>query len=245
MKILAIDTTGAVSSTALIEKDSARARVLAEFAINDGRNHSLSIMPAVARLLETSDHGLAGVDFLACASGPGSFTGLRIGAATVRALAHGLFLATGRPAAIIPVSSLDALAYNIYDTSRIIVPVMDARRGEVYSALYKWCGFRLSRLTEYLNAGLEEVLTLAARQGADAVFTGDGVVPYGAAIRAKGFDTAPEYFLRQRAGAVGMLAAGADPSEYADYRTFLPFYLRKPQAERESAGSSGQVINHE
>ena len=129
MKILALDTTGLVASVALVDEE----KTIAEFTTNYKKTHSQTIMPMIEQLKNMVELDLSEIDYVACASGPGSFTGLRIGAATAKGLAHGL------DKKIIPVPTLDGLAYNLAESSKLIVPIMDARRNQVYSAIYCNC----------------------------------------------------------------------------------------------------------
>ena len=128
MKILAIDTTSLVASVALVNDN----KTIAEFTTNYKKTHSQTIMPMIDYLKNMVELELDTVDYIACSSGPGSFTGLRIGAAT----AKGLSLALNKK--IVPVPTLDAIAYNVFMNENLIVPIMDARRNQVYTALYTW-----------------------------------------------------------------------------------------------------------
>jgi tRNA threonylcarbamoyladenosine biosynthesis protein TsaB len=114
---------------------------------------------------------LSSVDYIACASGPGSFTGLRIGAATAKGLAHGL------DKKIIPVPTLDALAYNMAGCGRLIVPIMDARRNQVYTAFYSDvdAGISQEKVSDYMAEDIKTVLENAADIDENAIFLGDGV----------------------------------------------------------------------
>jgi len=126
MKILAIDTTGVAASAAVVREG----KLLAEDVLNYKLTHSQTIMPLVDDVLKKTETDLKTIDYIACSEGPGSFTGLRIGAATAKGLALGL----GKK--IVTVPTLDVLAYNIFGTENIICPIMDARRSQVYSAFY-------------------------------------------------------------------------------------------------------------
>ena len=110
MKILGIDTTGQTASAALVEGD----KLIAEFTMNYKLTHSQTILPMIADILERTETDKASIDCIACACGPGSFTGLRIGAAT----AKGFALALDKP--IVAVPTLDALAYNVFETNKFI-----------------------------------------------------------------------------------------------------------------------------
>lgn len=221
MTILAIETTAGPASAAIV-RDRA---LLAECTLNYKMTHSQTIMPMISGLLGALSLSAEDMDYIACSSGPGSFTGLRIGAATAKGLAMG----AGKP--IVPVPTLDALAYNIYESAAIVCPVMDARRGQVYTSLYEWRRGRLNRLAEYMAAPLEEIVDKALSFGRGAVFTGDAL--YALPDR-EGVIKAPASCNMQRAACVAALAEELIPHGKAiDGGDFVPFYIRKPQAERE------------
>ncbi|NLK36528.1 MAG: tRNA (adenosine(37)-N6)-threonylcarbamoyltransferase complex dimerization subunit type 1 TsaB [Epulopiscium sp.] len=227
MKILALDTSGQAASVAVLEED----RIVGEYTIHYNMTHSQTIMPMIAQMLELIQQKVEDMDYIACTQGPGSFTGLRIGAATAKGLAY------AHSIPVIPVPTLDVLAYNIFDTGKIICPIMDARRQQVYTAFYEWRGTSLSRLTEYEALPIEEVVVRARQYGKQVVFVGDGVAVYKEKLAEfDEFLCAPLGNNLQRAGCAAALAAQwiNEGKEVAiDGKDFAPFYLRKSQAERE------------
>ena len=128
MKILAVDSSGLVASIALVEDD----QMIAEYTVNYKKTHSQTLVPMLDEIKKMIDLDLASLDAIAVVKGPGSFTGLRIGSATVK----GLGLALNKP--IISVPTVDALSYNAYGTDYLICPIMDARRDQVYTGLYEF-----------------------------------------------------------------------------------------------------------
>ena len=146
MKILALDTTGNVSSVALIDDE----KLIGEYTINYKMTHSQTIMPMIDEIVKMTELDLKDIDYIACSQGPGSFTGLRIGAATAKGLALGL------NKKIVPVPTLDALAYNIFETDKIICPIMDARRSQVYTALYMWNDGVLENITGHMATTIDD-----------------------------------------------------------------------------------------
>lgn len=221
MNILAIETTGHVAAAALLRPD----RIVAEFAVNNELTHSRVLMSLIDHALQTADFDKGDIDYIACSAGPGSFTGLRIGAAAAKGLAFGLCRK------IVPVSTLDALAYNV--SSGIVVPIMDARRGQVYTALYRREGEQICRLTEHLACDIEHIIDLARKTGEKAVFLGDGAVVHVDRIVSEDkFSLAPLGHLLQRASAVGALALQTAGEEAVEPHNFAPFYIRPSQAER-------------
>jgi len=247
MKILAIDTSGQVAGCALLEDG----RLLSEYnslssASALRKTHSQTLMPMLESLRDQTELDLHTLDAIAVTAGPGSFTGLRIGAAT----AKGLGLALEKP--VIAVPTLEALAFGVWTAggdNALICPVMDARRRQVYTAAYTWK--RNSALPEVLMEGCAvDIRELAERlneEGREVVFAGDGVAVYSAEISellAVPFCFAPPHMLLQRAGAVAAAAAAHFEAEKeaclisaADFR---PVYLRKSQAEREREANGGE-----
>ena len=130
MKILAMDTSGLVASAAVVEDDN----LVAEYTVNYKKTHSQTLVPMVNEISRMIELDLDSIDAIAVAAGPGSFTGLRIGSAT----AKGLGLALNKP--LISVPTVDALAYNLYGTDKLVCPMMDARRSQLYTGLYTFDG---------------------------------------------------------------------------------------------------------
>ena len=128
MRVLAIDTSSNVATVAVMEDEL----LLGEYILNHKKTHSQKIMTMIEQILSELELTVRDIDIFAAAIGPGSFTGLRIGVATVKALAH----ATGKP--VVSVGTLEALAYNVPYAEHIIVPIMDARRDNVFTASYIW-----------------------------------------------------------------------------------------------------------
>ena len=225
MKLLALDASAKVATAALYESGMLRGEV----SLNDTLTHSETMMPMIDTLLHWASVDVTELDFIACAQGPGSFTGLRIGAATAKGLAHGL----GIP--IIPVPTLDALAYNLGENPRLICPMMDARRQQVYTAAYAWERGTFRQLVPQAARRVEEMIQICRASGRETVFLGDGVPVYQDLLeREERFYLAPPNCMYQRAASVGalgleLLAMG----QTAPAAEFQPIYLRKPQAERE------------
>jgi len=231
MTILAIDTSGLSASVAVIREN----KLLGEFFIDLKMTHSQTIMPMLDKLLVALELTCDDIDLIAASSGPGSFTGLRIGAAA----AQGLAFALNKD--IVPVPTLDALAYNVINASGLVVPIMDAKRGQVYSAVYSYNNNKFSRITDYLAEDLNEIFKTLHSVKKDSnvtrnesiVFTGDGVDAYKESILAKGFLVAPPHASRQRAATVAALAVQlASQGKTVNPDGFVPLYIRKPQAEQ-------------
>ena len=127
MKILALDSSGLVASVAVVENDN----LIAEYTMNYKKTHSQTLVPMLDEIRNMIELDMQTIDAIAVAAGPGSFTGLRIGSAT----AKGLGLALNKP--LISVPTVDGLAYNLYGSDKVICPLMDARRNQVYTGLYE------------------------------------------------------------------------------------------------------------
>ena len=128
MKLLALDSSGLVASVALVEDDN----LIAEYTIQYKKTHSQTLLPMLDEIKKMVELDLSTVDAIAVAAGPGSFTGLRVGSAT----AKGLALALEKP--IVPVPTVDGLAYQMYGTDALVCPIMDARRSQVYTGIYEF-----------------------------------------------------------------------------------------------------------
>lgn len=179
MKILAIDTSGQEATAAIVSSNNGSYIIIAEIILNartgqKSWTHSEILMPAVDSLFAKAGIALHDIDYFAYSSGPGSFTGVRIGAATALGLAYG----AGKDSIAVP--TLDALAYNILASRGTIVPMMDARRGQVYSAIYS-SGKKLD--TDYMALPVEEVLNYIDISDNPVTFVGDGAHAYSDIIR--------------------------------------------------------------
>jgi len=224
MIVLAIDTSGNVSSVAVVNENE----VIGEFTVNHRKTHSQTLMPMIDHLLTSIDIDISNVDYIACSCGPGSFTGLRIGAATAKALAHGI----DRP--IVPVPTLDALAYNIFEEKKLIVPIMDARRNQVYSAVYSNEDKHKFRISEYMAEDINILLEKIEKHDKQAVFLGDGTEIHKHLLQEMGHEISTLSTRLQKGASVGALAVKLIKEEkYVRYNDFDIIYIRKPQAERE------------
>ena len=229
MKILAIEASGPVAGCALLEDGV----LTAEYSVQYKKKHSQSLVPMLDEMKRMLDLQLSSIDFLAVTGGPGSFTGLRIGAATVK----GLGFALDKP--VLPVPTVDSLACNLFGTDRLICPLMDARRQQVYTGIYENAG-ELRVIEPQCVAALSEITQKLNALGREVIFLGDGVPVNEAALReqmAVPYLIAPAHVNRQRAASTAVRAAqiyaerGAAALVSAD--DFRPEYLRIPQAERE------------
>ncbi len=235
MKILALDSSGLVASVAVVEHDGTNGNLLAEYTVNYKKTHSQTLLPMLDEIGRMIELDLNSIDAIAVAAGPGSFTGLRIGSAT----AKGLGLALDKP--LVHVPTVDALAYNLYGTDRVICPLMDARRNQVYTGIYEFKQEELSVIEPQMAVGIEAIAEKLRALGRPVIFLGDGVPVFREALTERlmtgmDFSFAPAHLNKQRAGAVAALAVSyvqAGRTETA--AEHKPDYLRPSQAERERA----------
>ena len=175
MKILALDSSGIVASVAVIEDDI----LLAEYTVNYKKTHSQTLLPMLDEVVKMTELDLETIDAIAVAAGPGSFTGLRIGSAT----AKGLGLALKKP--LIAVPTVDALAYNLYDVSGLICPIMDARRNQVYTGIYRFEEHKLVAVKQQWASPVTELIEELNKLGEPVTFLGDGVPVFRSMIEGK------------------------------------------------------------
>lgn len=228
MNILALDTSSRAASCAIL-RDGALA---GEFFINIGLTHSQTAMPMVEKLLEQTMIQLNDIDVFAICTGPGSFTGLRIGISCVK----GMAMAANKPCAGVP--TLMALAGGVCLFEGYVCPVMDARRGQLYTSLFESAGGRLRRLREDEAISISELGEILRELSSRVMLVGDGAqLCMEELCEIKSLRIAPERFLHQRASAVADIAYGmAQKGELTSPGDLAPSYLRLPQAERERLG---------
>lgn len=238
MRILAIDSSGLVASVAVVAGELTdgvlvREETIAEYTVNYKKTHSQTLLPMIDEMAGMTELDLSEVDAIASAGGPGSFTGLRIGAAT----AKGLGLALKKP--LIHVPTLYGLAYNLCGADGIVCPVMDARRGQVYTGIFEFHGTELAVLHDQMAVSIEELGDRLHGFPGKITFLGDGVPVFRQALKERimadrEIAFAPANMNLQRAASTGALAL----RYYRDGKTetaaeHRPDYLRVSQAERE------------
>lgn len=241
MRILGVDSSGNVASVAIVENEI----LVAEYTVNNKKTHSVTLLPMLDEIVKMASIELEDIDAIAISSGPGSFTGLRIGAATVK----GLGLALNKP--IVSVPTLEALAYNVWSDSGVICPIMDARRNQVYTGIYKLgssvemdLGIYTPRIVENIVGqeamDINQLIDILNELGEAVVFVGDGINAFAKELSTKlqvSFQFVPAHINRQRASAIAALGSiyfAQGKTENAD--DHKPEYLRKSQAEREREG---------
>ena len=245
MRILAIDSSALVASVAIVEEDDRKdVKVLAEYTINYKKTHSQTLLPMLDEVVKMTEFDLSSLDAIAVAGGPGSFTGLRIGAAT----AKGLGLALNKP--LINIPTLEGMAYNLCYSDRLVCPIMDARRNQVYTGIYRFRDEKMEIVEGQMAVGIEELAEKLKKYDEPVVFLGDGVPVFreklsNELLKDRDITFAPAHRRYQSAASVGTLAMEYfREGRVEDAAEMKPDYLRLSQAERERAEKEKQKENH-
>jgi tRNA threonylcarbamoyladenosine biosynthesis protein TsaB len=221
MLTLAFDTSFKTVAVALLQDDA----ILYDAVINTGLNHSETLLPAIDQACRQLKLKIEDIDLFACTLGPGSFTGLRVGVSTLK----GLLLATGKPAA--GVSSLAALALNVTDNAALICPVMDAGRGQVYTASYRYNNGFLQQISPETVINPGEILFDST---SEIIFVGEGAIKYRDLLTGKAGAVKIAAGMQQYIRASTVAILGREKylrNELLDPVTFLPVYLRAADAK--------------
>ena len=232
MKVLAIDTSSKICSVTILEDD----KILINLSNNDEKTHSVKLMPMVDKAFKDAGLTLDDIELLACCIGPGSFTGVRIGIATIKAFAD------VKNIPVVGITSLESLAYNVKEESTLVCSLVDAKNNNVYCGLFQFTQdamdnskcTTISILAEDIDTTLSQIKSLSSNLNS-IIFVGDGAIIYKEKILqaypnatfAKGNDNL------QNGISVGK--AGLDKymiGEYGNSNSISPIYLRKSQAER-------------
>lgn len=224
MNILALDTSTDTASVAVLQDDT----ILHEESFNYDKRHSQMLVPMIEHALQWVNMSVKNIDLWAVDIGPGSFTGLRIGCAVIKALSH----VTDKP--IAGIISLDALAADVSLTCYPVYPLIDAQQQNVYTARYIWQGYHMFRESEYMVLPISEFKTIALKEAA-IVFTGPASIVYRYDLQndlGSRAIFASNYHCMPKASIIGALGLDKVRSgEVKDYVSLLPFYMRKSQAE--------------
>lgn len=225
MIVLAVDSSSKVATAALMKDD----KLLGEITLNDKKEHSVILMTIIQELLEVNNLTVNDIDGYVVSKGPGSFTGLRIGMATIKGMSFG----SNKP--YVSVSSLDALALSVSNFDGLICPIMDALRNSVYTSLYKSHNGKLEKIIDYCALDMKELVEIIKSKNEKVIFIGDGL------------DKNKDYLIENcpncyfppnhlnliRASSLGELGIELLRNGQLDDPNSTPFYLKKPQAERE------------
>lgn len=240
MIILAVDSSSKVATVALMKDE----KLLGEITLNDKKEHSVILMTIIKDLLKDNNLSVDDIDGYVVSKGPGSFTGLRIGMATIKGLSFG----SSKP--YVSISSLDALALSASNFDGIICPIMDALRNSVYTSLYKGHSactdystesinselpITLEKLLDYSALDVDELIELIKSKKEKVIFIGDGVDKYKDYLleNCPNCYFPPNHLNLVRASSLGELGSILLRNGDFDDPNSTPFYLKKPQAERE------------
>lgn len=226
MLVLSVDSSYSTATCALIKDD----KILAEINLNDKKQHSVILMRLIDSILKEYEIDINDIDAFIISRGPGSFTGLRIGMATLK----GLAFASKKP--LISVSTLDALAYNSVSFQGIICPIMDALRDNIYTCLYKNENNNLTPLIKEQCLNINELITILKEQTLPIIFVGDGVAKHKEFLQENIPNSffAPNHSNFPKASSVGELGIKKiNDGVIENIDSINPIYLRKSQAERE------------
>ena len=218
MKILAVDTSSAICSVALLDDD----KLIDEINLDNGRTHSENLMPLVDEIIRKNNLAVNDIEFIACCVGPGSFTGIRIGVSSIKAIAEVLKVKLAQ------VTSLEALAANV-ENEETIVSLIDARNNQVYCGIFdKEYNLKEEALADDINEAINHI-----KQYNGVVITGNGIEVHKELLEKELINVKFAEENRQLAknvGKIGYKKLKENAIENAD--TIIPIYLRKSQAER-------------
>lgn len=233
MRVLAIDSTAGTGSVAIVENGTPQA-----FYTIEARTHSTTLLPMIESVMASFGYRITDFDLLAAAVGPGSFTGIRIGAAAIKGLAFRDNIPT------VGVSSIEAMAYHLTGLDGVICPVINARRSQVYSALFRCENGVITRMTEDDVVLIPDMDALLSSFDCPVWFTGDAAETVYSAVNHP-LKMLPPVMLRQPSAYGAAVLAEKVYTEAEDKSIFTedrlsPAYLRKTQAEREREERLGQ-----
>ncbi|MCH5252174.1 MAG: tRNA (adenosine(37)-N6)-threonylcarbamoyltransferase complex dimerization subunit type 1 TsaB [Lachnospiraceae bacterium] len=227
MNLLAIDSSGLAATVALLCDDV----LVGEYTIHNKKTHSQTLLPMIHDMLQMAEIDVKELDAIAVASGPGSFTGLRIGASTAKGLAQAL----GIP--IVPVPALEGLAFNLSGADALVCPLMDARRSQVYYGIYDVKEKKPVALVNQEAAPIEKMIEKINEFGKPVLLIGDGVPVFKEKLEKEiqiPYDFGADSVRYQRASSVAALGRMYLEEGYlVKAGEFAPIYLRLSQAERE------------
>ena len=244
MKILAIDTSSSNCSVSIVEVDDNNFNVIKTQNNNDEKTHSQKLMPMVDEIFKSSNLSLDNIDLLACCVGPGSFTGIRIGIATVKAFSDAKDIKT------VGVTSLESLAYNVAENG-YICSLLDCKNNNVYAGLFLQEDKKYSQVGENIadsiDSALDTILNNINNYNSSIsciTFVGDACTLYGDLIYKKFSNFKINFSENNIQSSVSLSKCAYDKykcGKYGDSNTILPLYLRKSQAERNLEESKKEV----
>lgn len=223
MKILAVDSSSKPASASVVSDG----RLLSEVFVNNGFTHSKTLMPVINDVLCHSDITLDEIDLCAVVTGPGSFTGVRIGVAAAKGLCF------TNDIKCVGVSALECMAYNLAAIDGYVCSIMDARCSQVYTATFR-CGKNIERVTEDRAISIDELLEHLKNLGNTVYILGDGAqLVYSKAENLSNVILVNENNRYQKSSSAAFCALNKSENDYINADSLVPTYLRLPQAERE------------
>lgn len=227
MKILSIESATVTASCAVSQDD----KILGEYTLSHKKTHSEKLMPLIEELLEGLGLKIHDIDLVAISEGPGSYTGLRIGAAIGKSLAFAANID------IVAVPTMKSLAANVYNEGKLIVPIMDAKAGRIYTGIYKWLGGECIDVLEQFPSNIGDLVEILNNYQEPIIFVGDGSVNYRDDLKDKlnrEVSFAPETFNYLKASTLAFIAYRMGvQGNTMPAKDFKPKYLRLSQAERQ------------
>lgn len=224
MKILSIDTSSEVCSVAILEDTN----VIKEISVKDGNTHSIKLMPQIEQIFKDTNLSLNDIDLFACDKGPGSFTGIRIGIATIKAFCD----VTNKPC--IGISSLMGLAYNVKNDG-YICSLIDAKNDNVYYSLFEYSNNNYIQVGEYLSDNISYITNILKNCNKPIFFVGNGSIVYKDVLKSVLKENAKfesDTFLNDlSAVSIGIAAFSMYENNKLDESPLSPLYLKKSSAE--------------
>lgn len=234
MIILGIDTSAKTASVGLVEDNN----IIEDLFINEGLTHSETLVPMIDEILNKNNYSINDIDAFAVNNGPGSFTGIRIGVAVVK----GLVLKSNKPC--YEVSTLDSIAYNCKDKTGIVVATMDARRNQVYNAIYKAEDNRITKIVSDRSILIEDLYNEIKEYDCNVYIVGDGQINVQNYYKDNNMNKEsfiyPDYIENLQKGSNTALIAFDNLEESKTGESILPSYLKLSQAEQELRKKKGE-----
>ena len=226
MKILSIESASVTASSAVSDDE----KILGEYTLRHKKTHSEKLMPLIEELMGELNLKINDIDVISISKGPGSYTGLRIGAAIAKSLAYAADIK------IVSIPTMKSLAANVYNEHKLIVPIMDAKAGRIYTGIYKWDNGECKEVLEQFPCNIDELIQILNEYEEPIIFNGDGSVNYRKRIEDglnKKAYFAPEVFNYLKASTLAFIGYKmAVQGNIVSANEFNPQYLRLSQAER-------------
>jgi len=222
MKLLALDTSSMTATVALLDGD----KLIGAYTLNHKKSHSQKLMPMIEEIIKSCDLTPKEIDVFAVSLGPGSFTGLRIGIATITAMAQAL------DKTVIGVPTLEALAFNLYNIQGLVCPIIDAQRDLVYTGVYQWVENQMVEVIQQQVLHIDELISILKKENKEVFFVGDALEKFDHVLKEgleEKFKVPPTKFLIPSASSVGEIAK--IKIEKGLTTDIAPIYMRKSAAE--------------